>query len=126
MNAETKAWREALETLAEGRYLEAHQGFEDLWHEATGPRRDFYQGWVLLAASLFHRDRGNAKGCRLCFERAHSHWQGLGAEVREGLDLDAVLAAVAAVLPTDWARPDLGALTGKAESAGKCLRERTP
>jgi len=37
--------------------LEAHEAFEGLWRESVGPRRDFVQGWVLLSAALFRRDR---------------------------------------------------------------------
>jgi predicted metal-dependent hydrolase len=97
---------EAVERFCDGRYLEAQESFEALWHGARGQERELYQGWVLLSAALFHRDRGNARGAATCVERAQAHWQGLGPETR-GPSPRTVLAAVLAVLHREWARPDV-------------------
>ncbi len=97
---------EAARLLADGRYLEAQQAFEALWREGEDPDRDLYRGWVLLAAALFHRDRGNHRGAELCFARAERRWTGysLGAG---GIDLAGALAAVDDVLGKEWRCPDL-------------------
>lgn len=97
---------EAVRLLSDGRYLEAQEAFEALWRIAEGGDRHWYQGWALLAAALFHRDRGNARGASQCYERARTHWAGL-TPPGDGLDLAAVLAAVAGVLGTEWAPPPL-------------------
>ncbi len=107
MTAVTNRYAEAVEKFREGRYFDAHEGFEELWRAALGADREWYQGWVLVSAALFHRDRGNARGAASCLERAARHWSSLppGARVAE---TDRVLAAVRRVLGQEWAHPDLG------------------
>jgi len=97
---------EALERFCAGRYLEAQESFEALWHGAEGGARDFYQGWVLAAAALFHRDRGNARGAVTCVARAETHWQRVGP-VTMGPQPETVLAAVRGVLDREWVHPVL-------------------
>jgi predicted metal-dependent hydrolase len=99
-------WNDALAAFREGRYMEAHDAFESLWRGAAGQNREFFQGWVLLAAALFHRDRGNESGARRCFERAAEHWQRLPWSFR-GLKISEVLRAVEEVLGQEWATPEL-------------------
>lgn len=100
-------YREALEKYQEGRYHEAHEAFEALWHAASGEERDFYQGWLLVCAALFHRDRGNSRGAKACLERAEVHWKGLDA--RSGsVDPARVLEAVRRVLDREWVHPEFG------------------
>jgi len=47
-----------------GRYFEAHEAWEDLWREAHGPERVFYQGLVQAAVGMHHLHRGNLNGAR--------------------------------------------------------------
>ncbi len=97
-------FREAIRRFEQGRYLDAQEIFEALRHEAGGAERELFQGWALLAAALFHRDRGNRTGAGRCFQRARAHWQALGPE-HAGLDLNAVLRAVEKALDHEWDRP---------------------
>lgn len=106
MLAQRDRWLEALSMFADGRYLEALESFETLWRSAKGTEREFQQGWELLAAALFHRDRGNPKGSRLCFERARQHWRNL-PPVYRGIAPPAALEAVGEVLSLEWANPEL-------------------
>jgi len=99
-------FEEAVELFCSGRYLEAQEGFESLWHGAEGRKREFYQGWVLVAAALFHRDRGNGRGAETCVERAQTHWRHLGSEPYRPPPED-VLAAVRSVLDREWVPPDI-------------------
>ena len=46
------------------RYFEAHEAWEDLWREAQGDLRLFYQGLVQAAVGLHHLTRGNLLGGR--------------------------------------------------------------
>jgi predicted metal-dependent hydrolase len=111
MLASRDPWIEAVETFQEGRYLETHRAFESLWRAAAGRDRDFYQGWVLLAAALFHRDRGNLEGTRRCFERAARRWGAL-PPVYRSFNISDGIQAVECLLDKEWARPDLTALLG--------------
>jgi len=97
---------EAVERFCDGRYLEAQETFEALWHGAQGEERELYQGWVLLAAALFHRDRGNERGAATCVERARAHWRELGPSPM-GPPPQEVLTAVEAVLNQEWVHPEL-------------------
>ncbi|GAB4271045.1 MAG: hypothetical protein Kow0092_25650 [Deferrisomatales bacterium] len=106
MLAVRNRFMEAVEMVRAGRYFDAHEAFETLWREAEGPDREYYRGWVLLSAALFHRDRGNPTGSRLCFERAAAHWQKLPARVR-GTPLAETLKAFETVLEREWVKPDL-------------------
>lgn len=99
-------WREAVEAFQEGRYFEAHEYFEGLWRDAHGQEREFYQGWLLAAAALFHRDRGNTRGAQLCYERASVHW-GTLPDRFHGLRVSQVLDAVGRILGQEWATPEL-------------------
>lgn len=106
--------QEAIEKFRDGRYVEAEEVFEGLWRRATGGDKDYYRGWVLLAAALFHRDRGNARGARSCFDRARSLWSQL-PRARGEYDLLEVLGTVEAVLGTEWVAPriDTGGSRGE-------------
>jgi predicted metal-dependent hydrolase len=46
----------------QGRYFEAHEAWEDIWRDARGPLRLFYQGLVQAAVGLHHLNRGNLNG----------------------------------------------------------------
>src|SRR5688572_23543237 len=45
-----------------GRYFEAHEAWEDLWRETTGPDRLFYQGLIQAAVGLHHLTQHNKVG----------------------------------------------------------------
>lgn len=45
-----------------GDYFEAHEVWEDLWHETVGPERSFYQGLIQVAVGLCHFGNGNHRG----------------------------------------------------------------
>ncbi|MEX2116174.1 MAG: DUF309 domain-containing protein [Bacteroidota bacterium] len=45
-------------------YFEAHEVWEDLWHEYRETDRTFLQGLIQIAAGLYHLDCGNVRGAR--------------------------------------------------------------
>ncbi len=45
-----------------GRYWEAHEALEAVWRAARPPERDRWQGLILAAAAMLHRERGNRHG----------------------------------------------------------------
>ena len=47
-----------------GDYFEAHEVWEDLWHDTAGPDRRFYQGLIQAAVAVYHAGNGNARGAR--------------------------------------------------------------
>jgi hypothetical protein len=46
----------------QGRYWEAHEALELVWRRAVPPERDLWQGLILAAAAMLHRERGNRHG----------------------------------------------------------------
>lgn len=99
-------WSEALERFCEGRYFASLEAFDRERRRAPAEERTLCRGWALLAAALFHRDRGNGRGARACLERASALWRGAGPRAAE-LDLPATLDAVSRVLDREWTRPRL-------------------
>ena len=45
-----------------GDFFEAHEVWEDVWMEATGAERKFYQGLIQAAVGLLHFGNGNLRG----------------------------------------------------------------
>ncbi len=45
-------------------FFEAHDTWEELWMETSGPERLFYQGLIQLAAGMYHLCNRNLKGAR--------------------------------------------------------------
>ena len=80
-----------------GDYFEAHEVWEDLWHDTAGPDRRFFQGLIQAAVAVYHAGNGNARGARRLF---HSGRQYMSAyPIRHlGLDVPAFWAGLAAAL----------------------------
>jgi predicted metal-dependent hydrolase len=52
-----------------GEFFEAHEMWELLWRETTGPRADFYKGLIQCAVAFHHLRRGNLDGARRVYHR---------------------------------------------------------
>lgn len=63
-----------------GRYFQAHEAWEEGWHPAPEPERDFWQGITQVAVGLVHRGRGNAHGATTLLRRGGQRLQGYGAQ----------------------------------------------
>ncbi len=68
-----RAWPEAAEIgraeFNAGRYFEAHEHWEEIWHGASGPARDFWQGLIQVAGALLKVQRGEPTGALKLFDR---------------------------------------------------------
>ena len=69
-----------------GRYFEAHEVWEDLWREESGPLRSFYQGLIQAAVGLHHLQRGNLLGAEAQIHKSLAKLAGYDA-VTAGLDV---------------------------------------
>ena len=87
--------REGLELIRRGAYFEAHESLEDAWRAAGPEEKDFFQGLVHVAVAWHHAGRGNRPGCERQLVKAARRLGPFAPRHRE-LDVDAVLAAVAA------------------------------
>ncbi len=85
------ALRAGVELFNAGRYLAAHELFEELWEETEGPDSDFFKGLIQAAIALHHFQAGNLDGAA---KLASSHRRFLAGyqPVHAGLDVAAFLA----------------------------------
>jgi predicted metal-dependent hydrolase len=83
-----------LTLIRAGAYFEAHEELEDEWREAIAAERDFLQGLVHVTVAWHHAGRGNRPGCERQLAKAARRLSAY-APAHRGVDVDAVLAAVA-------------------------------
>lgn len=91
-----------------GEYFEAHEVWEDLWHDTAGPDRRFYQGLIQAAVAVYHAGNGNARGARRLYHSGRRYMSAYPAG-HLGLDVRAFWAALEAALADflpDPAPPD--------------------
>ncbi len=55
----------ALELFNSGAWYEAHDAFEELWHEQVNPDRRLLQGILQIAVAHVHLERGNTRGATI-------------------------------------------------------------
>jgi len=67
-----------IEHFNAGRYFQAHEAWEEGWHPAPEPERDFWQGITQVAVGLTHRQRGNAHGAATLLRRGSKRLKGYG------------------------------------------------
>lgn len=48
-------------------FFEAHEAWEELWHNTTGEGKDFVQGLIQVASSLHHFQNGNMRGAVILY-----------------------------------------------------------
>lgn len=57
----------------EGDFFEAHEVWEDLWSEAHGDERRFYQGLIQAAVGLCHFGNGNIGGAAKLYRSSRDY-----------------------------------------------------
>jgi predicted metal-dependent hydrolase len=73
-----EALARGIEHFNAGRYFQAHEAWEEGWHPAPEPERDFWQGLTQVAVGLTHRLRGNAHGSATLLRRGAKRLSGYG------------------------------------------------
>lgn len=68
-------------------FFEAHEVWEDLWGETSGPERRFYQALIQAAVALHHFGNGNLKGAVKLFHSSRNYMKPYGSPYL-GLDTD--------------------------------------
>jgi uncharacterized protein len=54
-------------------YFDAHEVWEDLWHECGPENRRFIQGLIQAAVALYHWNNGNWRGARRLFQSGRDY-----------------------------------------------------
>ncbi|GAB6166672.1 hypothetical protein JCM19992_26720 [Thermostilla marina] len=65
-----KLFEQGVALFNRGDYFEAHEVWEELWHDRTLPERRFIQGLIQLAVGMYWLRRGNLIGARRLLQRA--------------------------------------------------------
>jgi predicted metal-dependent hydrolase len=94
---EATLFHRGLSLFNAGDYFEAHEAWEDAWHQVTGPRRDFYQGLIQCAVALEHVRRGNPRGALTVLERARPRLDPFDSPYM-GIEWQALLQAIETLL----------------------------
>lgn len=80
-------FRLAVSLFNSGEFFPCHDVLEELWSESIGGDREFYQGLIHAAVSLFHFQEGNLSGARKMHDSALRYLQGYGDRHRR-IDLN--------------------------------------
>ncbi len=94
---EAKIFRAGLDLFNGGEWFEAHEAWEDAWHNVSGTKKKFYQGLIQCAVVVEHVRRGNPRGVRSVWETAQTKFVGL-ADVYMGVNIRRLLADVENVI----------------------------
>jgi uncharacterized protein len=86
-------YRAGAELFNQGEYFEAHEVWEDLWHDTAGPDRRFYQGLIQAAVAVYHAGNGNSAGARRLFHSGRRYMSAF-PDRHLGLDVRAFWAAM--------------------------------
>ena len=62
--------KQAIQQFNNGAWYDAHDLFEELWHETADPERRSLQGILQVAVAQLHLQRGNRRGATILFGEA--------------------------------------------------------
>ncbi len=72
-------------------FFEAHEVWEDLWHDTQGSDRRFFQGLIQVAVCLHHFGNGNLRGAVKLYHGCRSYLQDY-LPFHLGLDVEKLLS----------------------------------
>lgn len=117
---------EGVRLFNEGRYWHAHEAWEDIWLDSSGPARLVLQSLIQMAAALYHVERDNPGGATRLFTAAEEKLRRV-PEPGLKLDRDEILERLktGSENPNQMAPPRLELLESAAEAApaGWCTKE---
>ena len=88
MDALPQAFRQGIDEFNRGYFFEAHDLWEELWREMSGPRAQFYQGLIQVAVGFYHLGNRNPRGARSQLARGLAKLEAF-RPVYEGIDVEA-------------------------------------
>jgi predicted metal-dependent hydrolase len=97
LSLERKLYHDGIRLFNDGEFFEAHEVWEDIWHEAYGAKYEFYQGMIQCAVALEHYRRSNPRGVVSLYDSYRRHFRDI-PDTFMGLDVKSFLAAMRAAL----------------------------
>jgi predicted metal-dependent hydrolase len=82
-----------LELFNRGYYYECHDVWEEIWGDAKGKNKIFYQALIMSAVSLYHFGNENLIGALSCYQKALHQFNQLPDHFL-GLDIRAYVASL--------------------------------
>ncbi len=87
-------------------FFEAHEVWEDLWQDYSGPSRKFYQGLIQVAVCLHHFGNGNTRGAKKLYHGCQTYLNDY-RPFHLGVDLEKLLAELTACCQGILDSPDV-------------------
>jgi uncharacterized protein len=81
---------EGIEHFNKCDFFEAHEVWEGLWADTSGPARRFYQGLIQVAVCLHHFGNGNIRGAKKLYYGCRGYLEDYRPKYLD-LDLDSLL-----------------------------------
>ena len=117
---ERKLYLDGIHLFNECEFFDAHEVWEDIWHEAYGLKYEFYQGMIQCAVALEHYRRSNPRGVVSLYDSYRKHMRDV-PETFMGLHVESFLTAMREAL-----RPVLEATPLPAKGEIEIDLSRTP
>ena len=73
-------FEEGIELFNQGRFFACHESWEEVWKQAHGEERLFYQGLIQAAVAILHAQRGNREGARSLYAKARAKLDSVAPE----------------------------------------------
>ncbi len=86
-----EAFWQGVQEFNHGEYYACHDTLEELWMEATEPKKTFYQGILQLSVSLYHLHNENLRGAAILLGESIKRLENYEPSY-EGIDVDSLLA----------------------------------
>jgi predicted metal-dependent hydrolase len=83
---EKKLYYDGITLFNEHAFFEAHEVWEEAWHEASGLKHEFYQGIIQCAVALEHYLRSNPRGVLSLYDSYRRHFRDV-PDLFMGLDV---------------------------------------
>jgi len=80
-----------------GRYYEAHEVWEDLWRQTTGPSKVCYQGLIQAAVGMYHLSNLNENGAASQLQKSIRNLEAGGSAVAD-LDIPGLIQQLHGIL----------------------------
>lgn len=93
-------------------FFEAHEVWEELWHETVGEGRDFLQGLIQVTSAMHHFQNGNMRGAVILYRSGQELLAPYGARYA-GVNLESLRRQFDRALRDAADRP-LDSLAGRA------------
>jgi uncharacterized protein len=73
-------FEEGIELFNQGRFFDCHESWEEVWKQAHGAEKLFYQGLIQAAVAILHAQRGNRDGARSLYAKARAKLDSIAPE----------------------------------------------